>query len=285
MKKRILPTLVFSGLLALAAGSARPDDSRIIGKLDHSGPTDPQSTASVYLALEGNRAEGLPSLPYGVETRFCTKVWSDLYLQTFTQTDDNGVRGYLFAFSKDEAGQKLLAAEEAPYAPSLRQVSAADFRTSENFAARPLKWGPGTLDDRNALRVIHYPDFDVEIRVLEFNIGDAQFGKRPFFKNMSCMVMVKERPQLAMAALKDPPAKETKELNDPKDTRPAREVKTSVKAKAKKKGKKHSHKTARHHHKSRKEIARHSAPRSHPIAPLAMETAWHAPQVLPQDCP
>ncbi|HJT23426.1 MAG TPA: hypothetical protein VJ873_02560 [bacterium] len=294
MKSKTLSTLALSLLLVLAAVPVRSDDSRIIGKLDHSGPTDPQSTASLYLALQGNQAEGLPALPYGTETRFCMKVWDGLYLQAFTQTDDNGIRGYLFAFSKDEAGQKLLAADETPFAPSLRQVSAADFRTSENFTARPLKWGPGTMDDRNALREVHYPGFDAEIRVLEFNIGDAQFGKRPFFKNMSCLVTVKEHAQLAMAPLIDPPEVPLKapEMKNPKGGS-ALEVKTTppmkvAKAKVKKKkGKKHSRKSSKHHHKPRNETVFHPVPqRQAPsVVPAVLETSWHVPETLSADCP
>ncbi|HEY5037438.1 MAG TPA: hypothetical protein VIJ93_00030, partial [bacterium] len=100
--------------------------------------------------------------------------------------------GYMFSFSKDEAGQNPMDTKESRDVPTLRELSAGDFRTDDNFAVRPLKAGSGTPEDRGALRVIHYDGFDVEIRVLEFNIGDAILKKKPYFKSVSCLVTVTE---------------------------------------------------------------------------------------------
>jgi hypothetical protein len=99
----------------------------------------------------------------------------------------------MFTFSKDEGNQDTLMAKESKDVPTLREVSAADFRSDDNFSVRPLKPGPGTPEDRGALRVIHYDGFDVEIRVLEFNIGDAVMKKKPYFKSLSCLVTVTEK--------------------------------------------------------------------------------------------
>jgi hypothetical protein len=175
------------------AGVARADDdNRMFGKFDHTGPKDHLQTASVYLTFKGDKADGLPSLPSGEETRLYSKIWDDLFLQITTETGENGVLGYMFTFSTDEEDQKSLTPDEPKSTPTLRELAAADFRTKDNFGPLPLKPGPGTPKDRSALRVIHYDGFDVEIRVLEFSIGDAQLGKKPYFKSLSCLVTVRE---------------------------------------------------------------------------------------------
>lgn len=188
--RRVLFGLV---LISFFCGLAfADDDNRMIGKFDHNGPHDALSTASVYLVLKDGKAEGLPGLASGDETRFYAKVWDGLYLQVTTETGENGTEGYMFSFSKDEDGQNLLQPKESADDPTLRELAASDFRTDDNFAPRPLKPGPGTPGDRGVLRIIHYPGFDAEVRVLEFNIGDAELKKQPYFKSVSCLVTVRE---------------------------------------------------------------------------------------------
>lgn len=183
-------------VLALSVGSAglvrADDDNRVVGKFDQTGPHDRFSTVSVYLTFKDDKAEGLPSLPSGDESRFYSKVWDNLYLQITTETGEDGMAGYMFSFSKDETGGDLLKPKEDSEGPTLREISAADFRTDDNFDVRPLKGGPGTPKDRSAFRVLHYPGFDAEIRVLEFSIGDAKLGKKPYFKSLSCLVTVRQ---------------------------------------------------------------------------------------------
>ncbi len=194
MKTKALIWIAISVLLAGLADFARADDdNRVIGKFDHTGPHDHLRVVSIYLVFKGDKADGLPALPSGDETRFYSKVWDDLYLQVTTETGENGTAGYMFAFSKDEEDQNLLESLEAEDVPTLRELSAMDFRTDDNFGPRPLKAGPGIPKDRSALRIIHYPGFDVEIRVLEFSIGDAKLGKKPFLKSVSCLVTIREK--------------------------------------------------------------------------------------------
>ena len=194
MKVRILSWMLVPVLLAGMTGYSRADnDARIIGKIGENRPTDSLRKASLYLVFNGNKAESLPALSSGDETRFYSKVWDGLYLQVTTESGDNGVAGYKFYFSKDEAGEDTLDTKESNDGPSLREVTAADFRTDDNFAVRPLKPGPGTPDDRGALRVIHYDGFDAIIRVLELNIGDINLKKKPYFKSISSLVTVCEK--------------------------------------------------------------------------------------------
>ncbi len=194
MKTRLLAGMAVAGMLCLGpTGRAlADDDNRVIAKFDQNRPQDSLSAASVYLTLKGDQAEGLPALPSGDETRFYIKVWDGLYLQITTETGDNGTQGYMFAFSSDEEGQDLLQAKENADVPTLRELAAGDFRTDDNFEPRPLRPGPGTPEDRGPYRIIHYPGFDAELRVLEFSIGDAQLGKKPYFKSVSCLVTVHE---------------------------------------------------------------------------------------------
>ncbi len=194
MKARIRPwmAVVFILALGIPLRVLADDDNRVIAKFDQNRPQDALSAASVYLTLKGDQAEGLPALASGDETRFYIKVWDGLYLQITTETGDNGTRGYMFAFSSDEAGQDLLPPKENADDPALRELAASDFRTDDNFEPRPLVPGPGTPDNRGPYRIIHYPGFDVDMRVLEFSIGDAQLGKKPFFKSVSCLVTVQE---------------------------------------------------------------------------------------------
>lgn len=178
--------------LGLPAWALADDDNRVIGKFDQTGSHDALSTASVYLTFKDDKAEGLPGLASGDETRFYDKVWDGLYIQVTTETGDNGVEGYTFAFSSDEDGKDLIKPKENPDDPPLEELDASDFRTDDNFAPRPLRPGPGTPDNRGAFRIIHYPGFDAEMRVLEFSIGDAELKKKPYFKSVSCLVTVKE---------------------------------------------------------------------------------------------
>ena len=194
MKTKSLPLTWIGLILALGFSTLvwAEDDNRMIGKFDQTGPHDTLSTASVYLNFKDNKAEGLPGLAAGDETRFYEKVWDGLYLQITTESGDNGTEGYMFGFSSDEDGKDLIKSKESPDDPTLQEVAAGDFRTDDNFSPRPLKGGPGTPGDRGAYRIIHYPGFDAEIRVLEFNIGDAELKKKPYFKSISCVVTVRE---------------------------------------------------------------------------------------------
>ncbi len=194
MKMKNFLGLAFAGMLSLGftTGAFADDDNRMIEKFDHTGPHDALSVASVYLSFKDGKAEGLPGLASGDETRFYAKVWDGLYLQITTETGENGTEGYMFSFSSDEDGQDLIKPREDADVPTLRELAASDFRTDDNFSPRPLRPGPGIPNDRSAFRVVHYPGFDAEIRVLEFNIGDAHLGKKPYFKSVSCLVTVKQ---------------------------------------------------------------------------------------------
>jgi|SRR5581483_8401309 len=192
MKRTVLCLVSFLLLLSCGKALRAEDDARVIDRLSHTGPADLFRTASLYLTFDGNKADGLPAVPSGDETRFYIKVWDDLYLQVTTETGENGTTGYMFAFSRDETDQKALDALENKDVPTLREIAAPDFRTDDNFAPRPLQVGPGKLKDRGALRIVPYPGFTMEVRVLEFKIGDAKLGKKPYFKSLSCLVTVKE---------------------------------------------------------------------------------------------
>jgi hypothetical protein len=200
MKRAILSWALVSVMFAGITGLSRADDdARVICKLGENSPKDHLRNASLYLSFKDAKAQSLPATPSGDETRFYSKVWDGLYLQVTTETGEKGTKGYMFTFSKDEGNQDTLAAKESKDAPTLREVSAADFRSDDNFSVRPLKPGPGTPEDRGALRVIHYDGFDAEIRILEFNIGDAMMNKKPYFKSVSCLVTVMEKDQAGQA--------------------------------------------------------------------------------------
>ncbi|GEM_PF-1303271 len=194
MKFRILIRGMAMILFAGIAGMGRAEeDNRVMGKLGQNGPEGFLRTVSFYLVFRGNQVENMPALPWGEETRIYSKVWDDLYLQATTESNGRDTQGYLFAFTKDELDQKPAGLKESRDVPTLREITAADFRTEDNFSARPLKAGLGTPEDRGALRLIHYDNFDVEIRVLEFSIGDAGLKRKPYFKTLSCLVTVSER--------------------------------------------------------------------------------------------
>ncbi len=197
MTSRILSWVMVSILsLGMAGGGWAESDVRVIGKIGQNWPKDHLRTASFYLDFRGNKVDNMPALPSGEETRIYSKVWDGLYLQATTETNDRDTTGYLFTFTKDEADKNPAELTESKDVPTLREVTAADFRSDDNFSTRPLKPGPGTPEDRGAFRVIHYDDFDVEIRVLEFNIGDAGLKKKPYFKSVSCLVTVIEKEPL-----------------------------------------------------------------------------------------
>jgi hypothetical protein len=194
MKIRILSWVMISMMFAVVTGVCRADDdARLIGKMGENSPTDSLRKASLYLVFNDNKAEGLPALPSGAETRFYSKVWEGLYLQVTTESGNRGTVGYKFYFSKDEAGEDSLDTKESKDGPSLREITASDFRSDDNFSVRPLKAGPGTPTDRGAFRVIDYEGFDATIRVLEFTIGDVDPQKKPYFKTISCLVTVCEK--------------------------------------------------------------------------------------------
>ncbi|HJT23660.1 MAG TPA: hypothetical protein VJ873_03740 [bacterium] len=194
MRAKSLPLTWMGLILALGFSTMAlaEDDNRMIGKFDQTGPHDSLTSASIYLSFKDDKAEGLPGLASGDETRFYEKVWDGLYLQVTTESGENGTEGYMFGFSSDEDGKELIKPKENPDDPTLQELAATDFRTDDNFSAKPLRGGPGTPEDRGAYRIIHYPGFDAEIRVLEFNIGNAELKKKPYFKSVSCIVTVKE---------------------------------------------------------------------------------------------
>lgn len=194
MKIKIFSWLMVPALvLGTAIVSRADDDARTFSKLAHNTSKDSMRTASLYLVFKDNKSESLAAVPSGDNTRFYAKVWDGLYLQVTTASGERGTTGYTFAFSKDEAGVEPLNTNESRDVPSLREVSVSDFRSDDNFSARPLKAGPGTPQDRGAFRVIHCDGFDAEIRVLEFNIGDAGQKRKPYFKTLSCLVTVQEK--------------------------------------------------------------------------------------------
>lgn len=194
MKTRILSWLIVPALIMGIAGVSRADDdNRTFAKLGQNTVMDHLRTVSFYLVFRGNKSDSLAAIPSGDNARFYSKVWDGLYLQVNTESGERGVTGYMFSFSKDEEGKSPIETNESRDVPSLREVSVSDFRSDDNFSTRPLKPGPGTPDDRSAFRVIHCDGFDVDIRVLEFNIGDASLKTKPYFKTVSCLVTVKEK--------------------------------------------------------------------------------------------
>ncbi len=157
MKKRILSWLALSLMFAAVTGFSRADtDSRVFGKIGENSSADSSRKVSLYIVFNGAKAEGLPAVPSGNETRFYAKVWDGLYLQATSESGDHGISGYKFYFSKDEAGQDTVDTVAAEDGPTLREIAASDFRSDDNFSTRPLKAGPGTPNDRGAFRVIHY---------------------------------------------------------------------------------------------------------------------------------
>lgn len=183
-------SILFTGLTLEVRAN---DDDRVMGRLNQISSKDQMRTSTIYLSIKGNKVFGLPSVSAGTETRFYSKVWDDLYLQITTVTADNGTTGYSMSFSSDEAGAKSLTSTEGKDGQTLLEVDAMDFRTDDNFSARALKSGFGTTTDRGALRMVHFDGFDVETRVLEFNIGDAEQKKKPYFESMSCLLTIHEK--------------------------------------------------------------------------------------------
>jgi hypothetical protein len=194
MKSKVLNWMIASILFAGIAGLCRADDDvRAISRLGQNSPQDHLRTASFYLVFNGDKSESLPALQSGDNTRFYSKVWDGLYLQVNTERGDEGTSGYMFSFSTDEAGLIPVNTNELRDVPSLRELTAMDFRSDDNFSARALKPGPGTPTDRGAFRMIHYDGFDVEIRVLQINIGNTGLKKKPEFNIVSVMVTVREK--------------------------------------------------------------------------------------------
>lgn len=188
----VMVSILFLGITGLCRAD---DDYRIITRLGENSPKDHLRTASFFLPLKNDKVEGLPAVETGNSSRFYSKVWDGLYLQVTTEPGQDGIAGYLFGFSQDEANQTVIATNESRDVPTLLELAAADFRSDDNFSARVLKPGPGTPLDRGAWRVIHYNGFDVDIRVLEFKIGDTELKQKPYFKSVSCLVTVTETAQ------------------------------------------------------------------------------------------
>ena len=67
------------------------------------------------------------------------------------------------------------------------------------------------------MRVLHYPGFDAEIRILEYNIGDAEEGKTPYFKSVSCLVTIKQK-----EAVKNAESKKEVKPGETKNEKPAK---------------------------------------------------------------
>ena len=194
MKSKALNLITAFILFAGIAGLCRADDdARAISRLGQNSPQDHLRTASFYLVFNGDKSESLPALQSGDNTRFYSKVWDSLYLQVNTERGDEGTAGYMFSFSTDEAGLSPVNTNELRDVPSLRELTAMDFRTDDNFSARALKPGPGIPTDRGAFRMIHYDGFDVEIRVLEINVGNTGLKKKPDFNKVSVLVTVREK--------------------------------------------------------------------------------------------
>jgi hypothetical protein len=189
----ILVATLFMGITGLSR--AADDDARLITRLGENSPQNHLRTASFYLSFKGDKVEGLPAVLTGNITRFYSKVWDGLYLQINTEPGEDGMAGYMFGFSTDEANQTVIPTNESRDVPTLLELTAADFRSDDNFSARVLRPGPGTPLDRGAWRVIHYNGFDVEIRVLEFKIADTDLKQKPYFKSVSCLVTVTETAQ------------------------------------------------------------------------------------------
>jgi hypothetical protein len=186
----VLAATLLMGITGL--GRAADDDARIITRLGENSPKDHLRTASFYLSFKNDKVEGLPAVLTGNITRFYSKVWDNLYLQINTEPGEDGMAGYLFGFSTDEANQTVIPTNESRDVPTLLELTAADFRSDDNFSARVLRPGPGTPLDRGAWRVVHYNGYDVEIRVLEFKIADTDLKQKPYFKSVSCLVTVTE---------------------------------------------------------------------------------------------
>jgi hypothetical protein len=189
----VLVATLFMGITGLCR--AADDDARIITRLGENSPKDHLRTASFYLSFKNDKVEGLPAVPTGNITRFYSKIWDGLYLQINTEPGEDGMAGYMFGFSQDEADQTVIPTNESRDMPTLLELTAADFRSDDNFSARPLKPGPGTPLDRSAWRVIRYNGYNVEIRILEFRIGDTELKQKPYFKSVSCLVTVTETAQ------------------------------------------------------------------------------------------
>jgi hypothetical protein len=196
MKRKQLRWVLAATILMGITGLCRADDdARIITRLGENSAKDHLRTASFYLSFKDDKVEGLPAVLTGNVTRFYSKVWDGLYLQINTEPGQDGTLGYMFGFAQDEANQTVIATNESRDVPTLLELSAADFRSDDNFSARPLKPGPGTPLDRSAWRVIRYNGFDVEIRILEFKIADTELKQKPYFKTVSCLVTVTETAQ------------------------------------------------------------------------------------------
>jgi hypothetical protein len=186
----VMVSILFLGMTGLCRAD---DDNRIISRLGENPPNNHLRTASFYLPFKDDKVEGLPGVVNGNVTRFYSKVWDGLYLQITTEPGQDGTAGYLFGFSQDEENQMPIPTNESRDVPTMLELTAADFRSDDNFTVRPLKPGPGTPSDRGAWRVIHYNGFDVNIRVLELSIGDTELKEKPYFKSVSCMVTVVEK--------------------------------------------------------------------------------------------
>ncbi len=190
--KKIAGFMVLVLLMGAVGLAWADDDNRIISRLGENSAKDHLRVASIYLSCKGKKIEGLPAVPADNTIRFYSKVWDDLYLQVTTEPGENGPVGYVFSFSTDEAGVNVVKLDESRDSPSMLELTAADFRSDDNFTARPLQPGPGTPLDRSAWRVIHYNGFDVDIRVLEFDISNVYLKQKPYFKSVSSLVTVRE---------------------------------------------------------------------------------------------
>src|SRR5579883_3459535 len=100
MKKLVLSWVTVSIMIAGITGlSWADDDARIIGKLGQNSPKDHSRTASFYVVFKGEKANSLPAVPSGDNTRFYSKVRDGLYLQVTSEQGERGTAGYMFGFS------------------------------------------------------------------------------------------------------------------------------------------------------------------------------------------
>lgn len=188
MKWQKYLVFIFVCMLCLFSDVYAETDSRILTRVPEI--YEQPKTVSIFLKFNGPGATNISNAPHGIKTRSYIKIWDELYLQIYSQGHakvKEGIWGYFFSFSNDETGKdKLLPIDQPSHGMRADGIAASHFRNEDNSG--PYKdlenAGPNKLEYRNFL---------VKIRVLEFEILNAEVGKVPSFKSLSCLVTIMEK--------------------------------------------------------------------------------------------
>lgn len=187
---------------------ARPLDERVLTLVERGLGASPREV-SAYVRFSG----GETNLPRHKRDRgrfldlgegFYLQVWPQLWAG---MAESDEPVAYSFALSRDEEGERpLRALNEPPHGDWPGNVSARHFRSEDNSGPRDPDAQRTAAREYGGLRELVYEAFEVDVRVLEFEVVEAHLdpavrqrlretlnvGSLPAFRRFACLVTVRE---------------------------------------------------------------------------------------------